>query len=159
MAVFGVSDEKISDTGGTAITRDNFPRLSFSQIFLSRGIWRIALQLWVAFLYRRADFIVFASRFRIAISFGAIISRANGEGGTIGRHLTDYFMAAAASAAISGVEVENCGCFGELYRSSLGVGFFVRNGVLLFLALFLIGLNETAPKNKLNKEGIELRHL
>lgn len=52
------------------------------------------------------------------------------------------FIAAAASAAISGVEVENCGCFGELYRSSLGVGFFVRNGVLLLLLLSLIGMNE-----------------
>jgi uncharacterized membrane protein YphA (DoxX/SURF4 family) len=66
------------------------------------------------------------------------------------------FMAAAASAALSGVEVENCGCFGELYRSSLGVGFFVRNGVLLLLSLFLVGWNETTPANE---EGIELPNL
>lgn len=52
------------------------------------------------------------------------------------------FTTAAVSAVISGVEVENCGCFGELYHSSLGVGFFVRNGVLLSLSLSLIGLND-----------------
>lgn len=57
------------------------------------------------------------------------------------------FIAAGASAAISGVEVENCGCFGELYRSSLGMGFFVRNGVLLILALLLIWLNEAQEQS------------
>lgn len=52
------------------------------------------------------------------------------------------FITAAASASISGANIENCGCFGELYRSGLGVGFFVRNGVLLLLALLLVWLNE-----------------
>jgi uncharacterized membrane protein YphA (DoxX/SURF4 family) len=52
------------------------------------------------------------------------------------------FIAAAASAGISGAVVENCGCFGEIYRSGLGVGFFVRNGTLLILVLLLIWLNE-----------------
>jgi uncharacterized membrane protein len=59
------------------------------------------------------------------------------------------FIAAAASASISGAAVENCGCFGEIYRSGLGVGFFIRNGALLFLALLLVwlqGAETTAPK-------------
>jgi uncharacterized membrane protein YphA (DoxX/SURF4 family) len=59
------------------------------------------------------------------------------------------FIMAAASASISGAAVENCGCFGEIYRSGLGVGFFVRNGTLLLLALLLVGLQGaeiTAPK-------------
>jgi hypothetical protein len=57
--------------------------------------------------------------------------------------LLAIFIAAAASASISGANVETCGCFGELYRSSLGMGFFVRNGVLLLLALLLVWSNTT----------------
>jgi len=53
------------------------------------------------------------------------------------------FLAAAFSAAISGAAVENCGCFGELYRSGLGVGFFLRNGFLLLLAVLLVWTTES----------------
>jgi hypothetical protein len=52
-------------------------------------------------------------------------------------------------SGLGGAAVENCGCFGEIYRSGLGVGFFVRNGALLFLALLLVWLQEAetaAPK-------------
>lgn len=53
-----------------------------------------------------------------------------------------FFMAAASSVLISGVEIANCGCFGDLYHSSLGWGFFVRNGILLLMSLGLIWINE-----------------
>jgi uncharacterized membrane protein YphA (DoxX/SURF4 family) len=57
------------------------------------------------------------------------------------------FLAAAASASISGAVVENCGCFGEIYRSGLGVGFFVRNGILLLMAVLLYGISETKSRS------------
>jgi hypothetical protein len=68
---------------------------------------------------------------------------------TVAALLLLVFIMAAASASISGAAVESCGCFGEIYRSGLGVGFFVRNGALLFLALLLVwlqGAEATAPK-------------
>jgi len=68
---------------------------------------------------------------------------------TVAALLLLVFIMAAASASISGAAVKNCGCFGEIYRSGLGVGFFVRNGALLFLVLLLVWLQEaeaTAPK-------------
>jgi hypothetical protein len=117
-----------------------FAPAAFTDSLQSFGLLTPALVPFFTYFIPIAELLLAAALFaRVQIEKTALATAA----------LLLIFIAAAASASISGAEVENCGCFGEFYRSGLGVGFFVRNGVLLLLALLLVrlqGAETTASK-------------
>jgi len=105
---------------------------AFGSSLTSFGLLPLALVPWFTYLIPTWELVLaFALLLRVQMEKAAVLAAA----------MMVIFIAAAASASISGAMVENCGCFGELYRSGLGVGFFVRNSLLLLLSVLLFWLS------------------